>query len=344
MNVFDPRNAFADVADVPSCLRHEAGAGTGRMPVVSIAIPTFRRIELLLETVNSALAQRTDMPFEVNIVDNDPDPIANAATIARLPTNPPVSLRYFVNTANIGMFPNWNRSIELSRSEWVTVLNDDDVLLPDFVERMVALVRQRPTIEGLVCQTGFIDRREAPVAQVKRSGLARRLWRFVAGRRYDSDGLVRITPRALFFGNELSSSLGFLFRREAALTLGGFRPEDFPSADYLLYARFAARGTLFLLRDELARVGIGTNESLRPEVMTGFMLKGEELRRSMAGRYVPDRWLRLSPLIVATAVAETNAFWGGALDPREIGSQLGMELPPASRIKLNLQRLLHRAL
>jgi hypothetical protein len=343
VNIFDHRDAFAEFAAVPSHLRHEAGPPCER-PLVSISIPTFRRAELLLETLASALEQRTDIAFEVNIVDNDPDPESNAATIARQPAHPAVALRYFVNDINIGMFPNWNRCIEVARGEWVTVLNDDDVLAPDFVAHTVSLLRRRTEIEGIVSQTGFIDRRPGGGAEAARGGLVRRAWRFLVNRRYDRDGLAKVEPRSLFFGNSLSSSLGFLFRKEVALALGGFRPEDWPSADYLFYARFSARGTLYLMREELAQVGIGENESLRIEAMTGFMTQGDALRRSMAGRYVPAGWLRMSPLIVSTAVAETNAFWHGALDPEAVGAALDMTLPPPSRTRLNLLRLYHRAL
>lgn len=342
MSVFEYRDAFADTADVGSMLRHMAGPVCER-PLVSISIPTFRRPELLLEAVESAMAQTGRISIEVDIVDNDPNPTVNTATITSLPAKPAKSLRYFVNDANVGMFPNWNRGIELARGEWVTVLNDDDVLSPDFVARMIALVKQCATIEGLVCRTGFLDRRTQPI-MAQPPSLARKAWRWLTNRRYDPNGLARIDPRSLFFGNELSNSLGFLFRKDVAKTLGGFRPEDAPSADYLLYARFAARKGLFVLRDELAWVGIGENESLRPETVTGFMVQGDRLRRAMAGHYVPAHWLRMGPLITSTAVAESNAAWGVGLNPAEVGERLGMSLPGPSRTRLNLLRLLHRVL
>lgn len=341
MTVFEYRDAFADTADIGSTLRHAAGPACAR-PLVSISIPTFRRPDLLLEAVASAMAQTRDISIEVDIVDNDPDPAANAATIAGLPAESAVPLRYFVNDANIGMFPNWNRAIELARGEWVTILNDDDVLAPDFASRMMDLVNRGSAIEGLVCRTGFLDRRARP-AVANAPGLSRRAWRWLTNRRYDGDGIARIEPRSLFFGNELSNSLGFLFRKKVAVALGGFRPEDAPSADYLLYARFAARGGLFVLRDELARVGIGENESLRPETVMGFMIQGDRLRHALAERYVPADWLRMGPLITSTAVAESNAAWGVGLDPVEVGERLGMTLPDPSRTRLNLLRLRHGA-
>ena len=340
MTVFEKSDAIAVHAATPSILKYEAGPAI-RTPRVTIAIPTFRRTDLLLETVDSALAQKTDVPFEVIIIDNDPDNQANAETIARLPAEPAWPLRYFVNSANIGMFPNWNRGIELACSEWVSICNDDDLLLPNFIARTIGLINRRPEIDGIAAATGFLDRRPA-VQEVGKASFARRAWRAALARRFDKDGLRRITPRALFFGNELSSSLAFLFRRTLALELGGFRQEDWPSADYLLYARFAAEHGLYLLRDELGLIGIGENESMRPETMTGFMLQGDRLRLAMAGRYVPQSWLRMSPLIVSTAVAETERWWGTKLDHAAIERNLAMTLPPPSRAKLSLLRLLHR--
>lgn len=342
MNVLEPRNAFADYAHVPSQLRWEAGASAAP-PLVTIAIPTFRRAALLRETLDSAIFQRTQIPFEIVIVDNDPDPEATARTIAMLPPAPPIPVRYFVNEENIGMFPNWNRGIELARGDWVSVLNDDDLLLPDFLERMVGLVQKRTEIDGVVAETNLLDRRPQ-AAEAGKPSLPRRAWRRFKMRRYDADGLVRIESKSLFFGNELSSTLAFIFKRDIALALGGFLPEDWPSADYLFYARFAFSHKLFLLRDELGLVGIGENESMRPETLHGFMIQGDRLRRSLAGAAVPREWLALSPLIVSTAIAETEAAWRVKLDRKAIAEELALTLPKPSRVRLNLERLRRGAL
>lgn len=344
INVFDRFDSYAEHRHVPSHLLFKAGPEQSA-PEVSITIPTFRRPALLLETVESVLAQQaSDVPCEIVIISNDEDGDANQAIVDRLPRNPRYALRFYANDRNIGMFPNWNRGVELAGGRWVSVLNDDDVLRPDFLTDMMKRIRSRPEIDGLVCQTGFIDRRPQPGTNAAGGSLARTVWKQIVKRRFDADGLTRIGPRQLFFGNELSSTLGFLVKRELALSTGGFRTEDWPSADYLFYARFSAEHGLYLLDQVLADVGIGENESLRIEAMTGFMTQGDRLRRDMAPRYVPQAWLRMSPLIVATAVAETNTSWHGALDPQAVGQNLGMTLPAPSRTKLNLMRLLHRAL
>jgi hypothetical protein len=343
MNVFALRDGFADHAQVGSRLLYEAGPRRDGSRV-SIVIPTYRRVDLLLETLESAMAQDAAIPCEIVIVSNDDD-AGNSAIVSRLPREPRHMLRMYANDRNIGMFPNWNRGIELARGQWITILNDDDVLHPDFMTVMMQRIDARPDVDGLVCRTGFLDRRAEPARAGQPKSLFRTIWRMIARQRYDRLGMARVFPRHLFFGNELSNTLGFVVRREHVQALGGFRTEDAPSADYLFYARFAARYGLFVLNEVLADVGVGENESLKVETLIGFMEQGDRLRRDMADEgHVPAGWLRMGPLIVATAVAETNRFWHGQLDPLEIAGKLGIELPPPSRTRLNLLRLLHRAL
>lgn len=352
-NVFDPYDSFADYAYIGSHLLFESGSASAASydissrtpPEVSIVIPTFRRPELLFEALASVFLQDAGAPYEIVIVSNDEDHAANQAIVGRLAgmqlQHP---LRMYANDRNIGMFPNWNRGIELARGRWVTILNDDDILHAGFLAAMMRRIGARPGIDGIVCKTGFLDRRPPIPQRAATRSFARIAWQTLMRQRFDSEGLTRIGPRQLFFGNEVSNTLGFLLKRDIASELGGFRVQDAPSADYLFYARFGAEHGLYLLDETLADVGIGENESLRTETMAGFMTQGDRLRRAMAGRYVPRRWLRMSPLIVATAVAETNQFWHGRLDPQAIGLELDMVLPAPNRTKLNLLRLLHRAL
>ena len=70
MSLLSYRDAFADHAGISSTLLFRSGA-IPPAPRLSITIPTFRRPELLLETVASAVHQITDIPYEIVIVDND---------------------------------------------------------------------------------------------------------------------------------------------------------------------------------------------------------------------------------------------------------------------------------
>lgn len=330
------RDAFDDYAHVGSALAASRGPDN-RRPLVTIAIPTFKRPELLLQAIHSALAQECDVPYEVIVVDNDQD--VAREVLGRLPQSPPQPLRYFINAENIGMFGNWNRCIEKARGEWLTILNDDDVLSPNYLGRMLRWVSDNPQIDGLVCKKIIDDRRRVTPAPQRRS----KLWRAVARARFDRRGLARVTPRTLFFGNDVGSGLGFLFRRRDALQLGGYYPEDWPSADYFFYVRFCIKKHLFLARDALAHVGIGENESQRRDTLIAFIHKDHQLREALLGDHVPAWWRHLSPWLVANQIADTHDFWRVELDKGQLEATLHMRLPSPSRFRVTAARLALRA-
>lgn len=339
MSLFDYRDAFADYADVPSHLRFQAG-GTAPEPLVTIAIPTYRRPAVLLEAIDSALRQQTDIPFEVLVLDNDPDEDSAAAIARSLPTAPSRPLRYLVNDENIGMFGNWNRCIELARGEWITILNDDDLLRPNFLARSMEVIRKRPEIDGLAARKSTVDRRPGRRRRPT-VGTRAKVWDRLKRFRFDRDGLSQATPRTLFFGNELNNGLGFLFRRSAALKLGGYRPEDFPSSDGCFHVRMSAAFGLFWFYDVLADIGVGDNESQRPETADATVLQGHELRAALADRYVPPAWMRMDPQLIANSIHDAKRLWNVELSRSRFEREFHLTLPPPNYRRISLFRLLH---
>ncbi len=64
------RNSFLENADVGSELVWELGGQSVR-PSVTIAIPTYRRLDTLIEAVESAASQNYTGRYEIIVVDND---------------------------------------------------------------------------------------------------------------------------------------------------------------------------------------------------------------------------------------------------------------------------------
>jgi len=342
MSLFTHRDAFADYAAIPSTLQAEREPAGGVRPLVTIAIPTYRRPDELMEAIASALAQATDVPFEILVVDNDPDPQASAAIAARLPQSPRVGLRYYCNAENIGMFGNWNRCIELARGDWVTLLNDDDLLRPEYLPQTMDMISRRPEIDGIVCSKGYHYRSDE-YRHPEATGVKARLWRRAKKLRFDRHGLAPVTPRNMFFGLELGNGLGFLFRRDAAIKLGGYYPEDFPMSDGYFYVRYCVRHRLFWTHRILADIGIGENESMRPETLDGAIYKLKILRESLLGRYVPASWRRLLPQLVANSIRDAQRLWKVELDKEKFERDFGMTIPEPNYRKVTAFRLAHRA-
>lgn len=95
---------------------------------VSVVIPTADRKEILLQTLASVL-QQTLVPAEVLIVDNGREP----TILQDLP--PHVSV---VRTApRIGPSAARNAGAKQARSAYVAFLDDDDLWLPDYLEKVL---------------------------------------------------------------------------------------------------------------------------------------------------------------------------------------------------------------
>lgn len=100
--------------------------------LVSVIIPTCNRAEMLREAVESVLAQ-TYGHFELLILDNH----------SRDHTSDVVAgfkdgrIRYLRHQCNIGAVPNWTYGIHWAKGTYLSILCDDDMYKPGFLERRV---------------------------------------------------------------------------------------------------------------------------------------------------------------------------------------------------------------
>jgi len=119
---------------------------TPTTPLVSILIPTYRRPALLKKAIASALNQDCQIEYEIIVVDNEQDK-AIAAEVDNTVANY-CSEKLFLhrNEYNLGAYGNWNRCVELAKGKWVTILNDDDILLPDFLTTVTPYIKEANSI------------------------------------------------------------------------------------------------------------------------------------------------------------------------------------------------------
>lgn len=364
------RDAIAEIRDIPADL---TARGTDHVqPLVTIAIPTFRRPHLLVEAVRSALRQCFDKPYEIIVADNEVGSDGGRVLMDALPELRSANFRYFVNRENIGLFPNHSRCIQFARGTWVTILNDDDLLDAHYLATMMRALEKRPDVDGIACGKRFIDQRPVaparPISPLYHERMSPRLVRRYllsgkAGRTELFDRLAdrmlgayqrffirtirkgdtrRVTPRQLFWAPLTGNIVGFLFRREAGEAIGGFYPEEFPSADDRFYIRFASRYHLRLHKVEAASIRIAENESLRVETVKKALEEKAKLHRLMAGKDVPQWYLRFSPLIISHLWENYRDFWRTEVPREELEKALGSKLPPSrDRLLITVRMLLN---
>jgi glycosyltransferase involved in cell wall biosynthesis len=130
-------------------------------PLVSVVLPTYNRLELLIEAVDSVRAQSlTD--WELIVVDDGSTDGTDrwVGTIA----DPRVRLVAVPHSGNIARVR--NIGVDAARSEWLAFLDSDDRWTPEKLTRQIARISDAPAAVCW-CYTGFrtIDRagREVPV-------------------------------------------------------------------------------------------------------------------------------------------------------------------------------------
>ncbi len=134
-------------------------------PRVSAIIPCYKGERYILDAVESVLAQTTPR-VEVIVVD-DASPDASVALLEPLLSDPRV--RLLRHDENRGIAAARNTGLRASSAEFVGFLDQDDLWLPDKVERQLAVFDGGPPDLGLVfspVDTQDLDGRESRIIEV----------------------------------------------------------------------------------------------------------------------------------------------------------------------------------
>ena len=109
------------------------------MPFVSFCFTTYKRPDILINTVKSILLQSFH-DYEIIISDNDPE--RSGQKITETLRDP--RIKYFSNEINLGMKKSFNKSLERSTGKYIVMIADDDPVYPDMLETLVDLETKYP--------------------------------------------------------------------------------------------------------------------------------------------------------------------------------------------------------
>lgn len=108
---------------------------------ITAVIPTFRRPALLQRALESVLSQ-TETRIEVFVSDNASGD-GTADLLADYAARDP-RVRYVVQDENLGAARNFQICVEEARTPWVSLLSDDDALLPGYFAHALACLEEHP--------------------------------------------------------------------------------------------------------------------------------------------------------------------------------------------------------
>lgn len=112
------------------------------LPLVSIIIPAFGRVHYLKDAIRSALAQ--DYPaIEVIVIDDNGEGTSNQLeTAALLAKAEFADVVYLINRNNLGVAASRNKAAHAAKGQYLSFLDDDDVLMPEKVSCQMQFIRE----------------------------------------------------------------------------------------------------------------------------------------------------------------------------------------------------------
>jgi len=239
--------------------------------VITVMLNTRNGERTIARTIESVLAQ-TFRAFELLVVDNASTDRTWDIVESYAARDPRVRL---VHEPVAGLAPARNRGLAEARFPWIAIQDDDDVSHPERLETLVEATRRDP---GLVVVGSWA------VVWSESEGLRAPFHHALTD--YDLRLQMRRGPCPFIAASTL-------FRRDAALAVGGYRADFYYCDDYCLWARLQSHGRLRNLPRHLV-VYRHQDPASRPDVAARQV---EATQRLMAHYFKPLRtherwWLR----------------------------------------------------
>lgn len=193
--------------------------------LVSVIIPTYKRSDCLLQTIESVLSQ-TYSPIEIIVVDdNGLDSEFQIATQKKLQMYiDEKKIIYIPHKVNKNGAAARNTGFRVSKGEYINFLDDDDVLMPDKIEKQVSFLENQSMDVGATYCNSRLTFRTRFTGRVK-----------TIETNYAAEGnLIKE-----YLKNEMHfNTSSLLFRRSVIEKLNGFDESYRRHQDYEILLRF----------------------------------------------------------------------------------------------------------
>ena len=315
---YEYRDKIKTYKNVKSVLAVE---GKIEKPDITIFIPTYKRAETLMVSVESAINQVGNYNYEILIVNNDPDGInGNSRELVENLNNE--KIYYYVNEENIGLCVKRNGGIELARHKYVGMIHWDDILIPWFLAAMMPSIKatEEPEILGV----SFVKFDSSNMPEFRKP----------VNLRYRN-----VTKKSYFFGKYINIA-GMTVKREFILKLGGYADEYLPNEDSVLIYQVLLEGRVVNIESILAGYRQEMNLTLSGDTMKRIIEEVEYTRRVIAKHEsFAATWMRyFDKEYLYRYVIGANRHWGLNIDPYEIYEMVGLPKKPINKIKYVIMR------
>lgn len=139
--------------------------------LVSVVIPTYNRVDLIQETINSVLSQKYNN-FEIIVLDNNSDD--STYEILNKKYNKFSFIKIYKNEITLDIVRNWRKCFEYAVGKYILILWSDDLISQDFLSKTVNFLESNPNAGFVYTLTNIFNNENGKtknVFQLKQSGL-----------------------------------------------------------------------------------------------------------------------------------------------------------------------------
>lgn len=295
------------------------GSRTAKTPFFSIMIPTYKRADTIVLSVNSALNQLGFDDYEIVIVDNDPQGAYGETKefLSQLKTQ---KMCYYVNQKNIGLCGNWNRCVEFCRGQYIVMLHDDDILSPYCLKTLydVIIKTNNPTVLGV----GYHIFQKDSVPDFKKT---------------ERVSFHYIEKEDFFWGESVNIA-GLAFRRDFINSMGGFADEYYPNEDSYFIYQAIVHGQVVKIEQQLAGYRVENNLSIKGDTLKEIICMTEKMRENIAlYESFAQRFMKyFDTEYLYEYIQGANQYWSQHLDCQQIFEACHMK-----RKKINFFKIVY---
>jgi glycosyltransferase involved in cell wall biosynthesis len=123
---------------------------------LSICVPTYNRAQHLANCLESIRVSRSASKHEVQVCVSDNGSDDSTVDVVRR-AGERMDIKYFRSPSNVGIPKNFLSVVDLADGEFVWLIGDDDLIVPDAVERVCALIAEWPTVDFFYVNAFLLD-------------------------------------------------------------------------------------------------------------------------------------------------------------------------------------------
>lgn len=119
---------------------------TDKQEILTVLVPTRDRADTLVHCLKTITSQ-TNPNIEILVSDNFSGP-----EVKQVVDNiDDKRLRYIRTSERMGMSEHWDFALNHVKGDWVTIIGDDDALLPGAIDKFFTLSQKHPNIKAITC-------------------------------------------------------------------------------------------------------------------------------------------------------------------------------------------------